>query len=163
MIPQIFLDQLPGYFRWRDRMLAKLISEEEQENVQNSSKPEKTGVVSMPTMRKQAASVSEENETVLVPNVWSDSESTLGIQASKGGRPERNKMNTPAQGTLVVKLVRLESSFKDLLFVAQRNCKENGDNIVGHIAAGEAIAYDRIVRRLDQLIASESGTKPKGR
>jgi len=144
-------------------MLAKLISEEEQENAQNSSKPETTGVVSMPTMRKQAASVSEENETVLVPNVRSDSESTLGIQASKGGRKGVDQMNKPAHGTLVVKLVRLKSY-----------CEEKCQSIAGTPIRGELTpedcvdqgrmrAYMDIEIRLNRLIASESGTKPKGR
>ena len=136
-------------------------NDEEVMNAETASKSETTGLAGLPTLREQAAIVSTEDGSSLVPDVRRECDGELENQEDKGGDTEEVSNETKSHGELVVKLVRLKAYCQDHTDACIRRLPHAGSRFTAGHEAGSIDSYSDVSTRLDHLIKSESETTPK--
>ncbi len=136
-------------------------AQEELAYAKTASKPETTGLAGLPTLREQAAIVSAEKRRPLVPSMRRSSGGKLENQEDKGGGTEEVSNETRSHTELVMELHRLHGIMVACRCEQASQAKLESDPFYLGVIAGKILAYVEIISRLNQLIASESETKPK--
>jgi len=154
MIPPEFLKQLPAFYAWCDRILAKCISQEEKENARNPSKSQATEMVSLPTLCEQTASLPSQTECDLVSLLRCVTQRRLEEENSKGGNQWEEMNEKPTLEMVVVELVKLKRQCLKNVEDVTYAIKIESDIIAQGVGMGYRSAYEDISQRLDQLIVS---------